>query len=95
MGLEAVRVVVDLEFGARGRLETELLDEARVDLFEILGLDLTTMGIDEFKRMSRAIGEAYLLSLGKPIESDDVLLKSWKTISNGEQPPLTPIFNES
>ena len=70
-------------------------EEMRKDYLEILGLDLTTMGLDEFKRMSTAIGEAYLLSLGKPIESDEVLLKSWKTISNDEQPPLAPIFNES
>lgn len=67
----------------------------RKDYLEILGLDLTTMGLDEFKRMSRAIGEAYLLSLGQSIESDEVLLKSWKIISNGEQPPRAPTFNES
>ena len=76
-------------------LVLEWPEEMRKDYLELLGLDLTTMGLDEFARLSRPLGEAYLLSLDRPIESDGVLLKSWKVVTGGEEPPRTPSFNES
>ncbi len=70
-------------------------EQMRADYLELLGLDLETMGLDEFSRMSRSLGEAYLLSLDTPIDSDGVLLKSWNIISGGEPPPTMPSFSES
>ena len=86
-----------IEIIEHGPFPEEILREwpenLRKDYLELLGLDLATMGLDGFKRMSRAIGEAYLLSLGVSIESDAVLLKSWKIVSDGVPPP-PPSFTE-
>lgn len=62
------------------------------DYFELLGLDLQTLGLDEFRRMGRALGEAYLLSLNRPIESDPGLLAAWTALTGNARPPTPPDF---
>jgi hypothetical protein len=64
----------------------------RDDYLQLLALDLEAHGLDEFRRLRRALGEAYLLSLGRPIESESVLLEAWNDLTGGEAPPRFPVF---
>jgi hypothetical protein len=64
----------------------------RDDYLQLLALDLEAHGVDEFRRLCRALGEAYLLSLGRRIESDPVLLEAWNELTGGEPPPVVPVF---
>jgi hypothetical protein len=66
--------------------------ELREDYLQLLALDLETMGYEEFRRLRRALGEAYLLSLGRPIAASAVLLEAWNTLTGGEPPPNLPVF---
>jgi len=66
--------------------------ELREDYLQLLALDLETMGHDEFRRLRRALGEAYLLSLGRPIAASAVLLEAWNALTGGEPPPHLPVF---
>jgi hypothetical protein len=66
--------------------------ELREDYLQLLALDLETMGHDEFRRLRRALGEAYLLSLGRPIAASAVLLDAWNALTGGEPPPHMPVF---
>ncbi len=68
--------------------------EMRKDYLELLAEDLDTHGLEEFQRLRRTIGEAYLLSLGKPIEAHTVLLEAWNRLTGGAQPPKLPDFLE-
>ncbi len=67
-------------------------EDLQNDYFELLGLDLQTLGLDEFRRMGRALGEAYLLSLNRPIESDPGLLAAWTALTGNACPPTPPDF---
>jgi len=67
-------------------------EDLQNDYLELLGLDLQTLGVDEFRRMGRALGEAYLLSLNRPIESDPRLLAAWKALTGNTRPPRPPDF---
>lgn len=64
------------------------------DYLELLGLDLQTLGLEEFRRMGRALGEAYLLSLDRPIESEPHLLEAWRALTGNSSPPKPPEFLE-
>ncbi len=66
--------------------------DLRTDYFELLGLDLQSLGLDEFRRMGRALGEAYLLSLDRPIDSDPGLVEAWRVLTGEARPPETPAF---
>jgi hypothetical protein len=66
--------------------------ELREDYLQLLALDLEAMGYDEFRRLRRALGEAYLLSLGRPIAANAVLLEAWNALTGGEPPPHLPVF---
>ncbi len=68
--------------------------EMRKDYLELLADDLETHGLEEFRRLRRALGEAYLLSLGRPIEANAVLLESWNWLTGGEPLPELPDFSE-
>jgi len=65
------------------------------DYVELLALDLLTLGLDEFRRMGRALGEAYLLSLDRPIDSDPSLLEAWTVLTGESCPPEPPDFPSS
>ena len=67
-------------------------EDLQNDYLELLGLDLQTLGLDEFRRMGRALGEAYLLSLNRPIESDPGLLAAWQALAGDSRPPQAPEF---
>ena len=67
-------------------------EDLQTDYFELLGLDLQTLGLEEFRRLGRALGEAYLLSLNQPIESDPGLLAAWNALTGNERPPTQPDF---
>jgi hypothetical protein len=67
--------------------------EMRKDYLELLADDLETHGLEEFRRIRCALGEAYLLSLGRPIEANAVLLDSWNWLTGGELPPKLPDFS--
>lgn len=66
--------------------------ELREDYLQLLALDLESMGYEEFLRLRRALGEAYLLSLGRPIAASAVLLEAWNALTGGEPPPNLPVF---
>ena len=51
--------------------------------FELLGLDLLEMGLDEFRRQSRFLGETFLMSLDRPIDRCPYLLESWYRLTGG------------
>ena len=65
------------------------------DYFALMELDIQSLGIDEFRRLGRALGEAYLLSLHRPLESDPNLLEAWKVLTGTMCPPKLPEFGES
>jgi len=67
-------------------------EDLQNDYLELLGLDLQALGLDEFRRMSPALGEAYLLSLNRPIESDPDLLAAWNALTGNAHPPDPPEF---
>lgn len=67
-------------------------EDLQHDYLELLGLDLQSLGLDEFRRMGRALGEAYLLSLNRPIESDPNLLAAWNALTGNARPPKPPEF---
>ncbi len=67
-------------------------EELQNDYFELLGLDLQTLGVDEFRRMGRALGEAYLMSLDRPIDTDPNLLEAWRVLTGDIRPPEPPKF---
>ncbi len=67
-------------------------EDLQNDYLELLGLDLQSLGLDEFRRMGRALGEAYLLSLNRPIESDPDLLAAWNALTGNAPPPQPPDF---
>ena len=69
--------------------------DLQADYFELLGLDLESLGLDEFRRMGRALGEAYLMSLDRPIDSDPKLLEAWKVLTGDVCPPDPPKFELS
>lgn len=70
-------------------------DELREDYLRLLALDLASMGCDEFRRLRRALGEAYLLSLGRPIATSPELLAAWTALAGGDPPPTLPVFLHS
>ncbi len=67
-------------------------EDLQTDYLALLGLDLQTLGLDEFRRMGRALGEAYLLSLDRPIDSDPNLLEAWRVLTGDVRPPEPPEF---
>lgn len=69
--------------------------ELQTDYVELLALDLQTLGLDEFRRMGRALGEAYLLSLDRPLDSDPGLLEAWTALTGEACPPEVPDFPSS
>jgi hypothetical protein len=69
--------------------------DLQTDYVELLALDLQTLGLDEFRRMGRALGEAYLLSLDRPIASDPGLLEAWTVLTGETRPPEAPDFTSS
>jgi len=66
----------------------------REDYLELMALDIIELGISEFKRQSRLLGEAYLLSLHEPIQGNSVLLESWRELAGNVPPPEMPEFPE-
>ena len=52
--------------------------------FELLGQDLLEMGLDEFRRQSRLLGETFLKSLDRPIDRCPYLFESWYRLTGGE-----------
>ena len=70
-------------------------EDLQTDYLELLGLDLQTLGLDDFRRRSRALGEAYLLSLNRPIASDPNLLEAWRVLTDDAPPPKHPEFPDS
>lgn len=69
--------------------------EVQDDYLALMELDLQSMGIDEFRRMGRALGEAYLLSLHRPLADDPHLLAAWTAITGSTRPPELPDFRDS
>jgi hypothetical protein len=67
-------------------------EEMRKDYLELLAIDLANLGLDEFRRQTRLLGETYLLSFGKPILADRTLLEAWWSVTGGEPPPPPPLF---
>ena len=65
-------------------------EEMRKDYFELIALDLADLGLEEFKRQARFLGETYLLSLNEPVRTNPTLLASWWSLTGGEPPP--PLF---
>jgi hypothetical protein len=62
---------------------------------ELLGLDLQTLGLDEFRRMGLAHGEASLLSLDRPLDSGPGLVEAWRVLTGEARPPEPPDFPSS
>ena len=67
-------------------------EDIRKDYFELFAIDLAELGLEEFKRQTRFLGEVYLLSFGKPIASDPILLEAWRSLTGDSNPPATPEF---
>ena len=67
-------------------------EEIRKDYFELFAIDLAELGLEEFKRQTRFLGEVYLLSFGKPIVSDPILLEAWRSLTGDNTPPAPPEF---
>ncbi len=67
-------------------------EDLQTDYLELVGLDLQTLGLDEFRRIGRALGEAYLLSLDRPIDSDPNLLEAWRVLTGDVRPREPPKF---
>ena len=65
------------------------------DYLALMELDIQSLGIDEFRRMGRALGEAYLLSLHRPLDADPYLLEAWKVITGATCAPELPDFRDS
>jgi hypothetical protein len=55
------------------------------DYINLLAIDLSHLGLDEFRRQSRALGETFLLSMNRPVENCPFLLESWYRLT-GCQP---------
>ena len=73
-----------LEEGPFSRDWVERWPESLKDsYFELLGLDLLEMGLDEFRRQSRLLGETFLMSLDQPIDRYPYLLESWYRLTGG------------
>ena len=70
-------------------------EDLQTDYLELLALDLQTLGIEEFRRRGRALGEAYLLSLNRPLNSDPNLLEAWRILTDDAPPPQPPDFSSS
>jgi len=67
-------------------------EDIRKDYFELFAIDLAELGLDEFKRQTRFLGEVYLLSFGKPIANDPILLEAWRSLTGDNTPPAPPEF---
>jgi len=52
--------------------------------FELLGLDLLEMGLDEFRGQSRLLGKSFLMSMDRPINRCPYLFESWYRLTGGE-----------
>jgi hypothetical protein len=88
--------VVDLIFD-NGPFSKELVEswpyDLQKDYLELMKLDLQELGMDEFRRKARFLGETYLLSHEIPISLSPVLMEAWTLLTGGESPPEMPIFN--
>ena len=74
-----------LEEGPFSRDWVERWPESLKDsYFELLGQDLLEMGLDEFRRQSRLLGETFLKSLDRPIDRCPYLFESWYRLTGGE-----------
>lgn len=69
------------------RLTEKWPEEMQKDYLELMSLDLAELGLDEFTVRARELGETYLLSVGKPIRSNRVLLEAWWSLTDGSPPP--------
>lgn len=77
-----------LQNGPFDRSLVEKWPEAlRIDYLQLMAIDLDNLGVEEFKRQSRALGETYLLSVGEPILANPVLLRAWWSLTDGAPPP--------
>ena len=74
-----------LEEGPFSRDWVERWPESLKDsYFDLLGLDLLEMGLDEFRRQSRLLGETFLKSLDRPIDRCPYLFESWYRLTGRE-----------
>ena len=92
----STETVVDLIF-ENGPFSKQLVeswpDYLQRDYLELMTLDLQELGMDEFRRTARFLGETYLLSHEIPINSSPVLTEAWALLTGCEPPPEMPIFN--
>ena len=67
-------------------------EDIQKDYLELFAIDLAELGIENFKRQTRFLGEVYLLSFGKPIVNDPILFEAWQALTGNNRPPATPEF---
>lgn len=67
-------------------------EDLQKDYVELLAQDLKSLGLEEFRRMRRALGEAYLLSLDQAIDSNPDLLEAWTALTGNASAPEMPEF---
>jgi hypothetical protein len=58
-----------------------------------MAFDLDELGVEEFIRRRRFLGETYLMSHDTPVGASTLLRTAWSILTDGEPPPELPRFD--